>query len=674
MNILNSLNSIDSLVNYVESKSIDQIIDEVSQLYNIDINTLCNYPMGGYSKGRTSGSYYFVIKDIKENIYKYEWLYHRLADINSRKVLLNLLCYRLTTSINFIKDSFDGSNDQYFDKNIIKCDENEVFVDCGAYIGDTVESYIKNYKKYKKIYSYEPSRENFNKCIENTKKYKNVGVRPFGVGEKNKQVYFSESGSSSSIINSKNSEVINIISIDDDIKEKITYLKMDVECEEINAILGAKNHIKYNSPKLAICLYHIVSDLWEIPELINSINSNYEFYIRHYEEAVAWETVLYAIPKKVNKNNKINKRGFYVFPFTEKCIKNVTLTQDVGLIPYFMYKKIGYNSVIVSDSDETMPHLKNYVTGLKVDLINPQLSFNEGIYNYIAINYKNIDTLMLFGIYETYFNHLKFYKRLRPDGKVYLKLDANSGWMDRIDFNDATIINFLNSVDLVSVESRQMKKYLSAKIPYKKIEYIPNGYFNYTDNDSVEFKEKENTIITVGRIGTQQKNNEVLLEAFGLISHEIPNWKLKLVGNIDENFNAYIESYFNKRPDLKNRVIFTGNINCKEDLFNEYKRSKIFALTSIFEGGTPNVYSEAALNGNYIITSNIDGCMDMTNNLKCGDVFDIGDVNGLADILLKRCQDNEYLESKCKEIQKYVRTYFDYEKIVSKIDYLLNLD
>lgn len=671
MNILNSLNSIDSIVNYVENKSIDQIINEVSQIYNIDINTLCNYPMGGYSKGRTSGSYYFVIKDIKENIYKYEWLYHRLADINSRKVLLNLLGYRLTTSINFIKHAFDGSNDQYFDKNIIKCDENEVFVDCGAYIGDTVESYIKNYKKYKKIYSYEPSSDNFNKCIENTKKYKNVEVRPLGVGDTNKQVYFSESGASSSIINNKNSESKKVISIDDDIKEKITYLKMDVECEEIDAIIGAKNHIKKDNPKLAICLYHIVSDLWEIPELIDSINSNYEFYIRHYEENVAWETVFYAIPKKINENNK---KGFYVLPFTENCIRNVTLTQDVGLIPYFMCKNIGYNSFIISDTYENMSYLDKYVSGLKVDLINQQLSFNEGIYNYIANNYKNIDILMLFGIYESYFNQLKFYRRLRPDGKVYLKLDANSGWMDRIDFNNSTIIDFLNSVDLISVESKQMKKYLSAKIPYKKIEYIPNGYFNYTGDDSVEFKEKENTIITVGRIGTQQKNNEVLLEAFSLISDQIPGWKLKLVGNIDKSFNGYIEDYFNKRPDLRSKVIFTGNIECKEELFYEYKKAKIFALTSRVEGGSPNVYSEAALNGNYIITSNIDGCMDMTNNLKCGDVFDIEDVNGLANILLKRCQDNEYLEAKCKEVQEYVRTYFDYEKIVSKIDYLLNMD
>lgn len=674
MNLLNSLNSIDSIVKYVEQNSLDHILQEVSELHNISIDKLCNLPMGGYSKGRTSGSYYFVLMDLKENIYKYEWLYHRLADTNSKRVLLNLLSYRLTASIGFIKNAFDGNNAQYFDKSIIKCDENEVFVDCGAYIGDTIEGYIENYTKYKKIYSYEPSSDNFHKCVDNTKKYKNVEVRPFGVGDKNKQVYFSQSGSSSSVINDENLQTINVVSIDDDIKEKITYLKMDVECEEINAIIGAKNHIKNDCPKLAICLYHIVSDLWEIPELINSINSNYEFYIRHYEESVAWETVLYAIPKSKNLNYENNKKGFYLIPYTENYITNVRLTKDVGLIPYFMHKIKGYNSVLVSDKDETRTYLDKYVSGLKIELTNSQLSFNDGISNYIANNYMKMDKLMLFGLYETYFNQLKFYKKLRPDGKVYLKLDANSGWMDRIDFSNSNVIEFLNNVSLISVESKLMKKYLSTKIPYKKIEYVPNGYFNYDENQNIDYKDKENTIITVGRIGTEQKNNEVLLEAFSLISEKIPDWKLKLVGNVEENFNKYIKNYFDKNPNLINRVIFTGNIDCKEDLFDEYKKSKIFALTSVFEGGSPNVYSEAALNGNYIITSNIDACMDMTDNLKCGDVFDIGDVSGLARILLKRCQDNEYLESKCEEIQKYIRNYFDYKKIVLKIDYLLDME
>lgn len=674
MNLLSSLENIELLVKYIEKNSINEIIYEVAKLTNNSIDELSNRPMGGYSKGRTSGAYYFVLKDLKENIYRYEWLYHRLADKYSKEVLLNLLRYRLTSSLSFIKNAFDGNNPQYFDKSIVNCNEDEVFVDCGAFIGDTVESYIENYNNYKKIYSYEPSINNYKKCVENTKKYKNVEVRPFGVGECSKEVYFTQTEASSSIRKDENADVIKVVSIDEDIKEKITYLKMDVECEEINAINGAKNHIKNDSPKLAICLYHIVSDLWEIPELIDSINNNYDFYIRHYEESVPWETVLYAIPK--NKIDRINnEQGFYLIPYTDNYITNVRITKDVCLIPYFMHKLKGYNSVVVSEKDEHRPYLDKYTKGLKIELTNQNLSFNEGILNFIAENYKKMDVLMLFGAYTNYFDKVDFYKKLRPDGKIYLKMDANSNWMDSFDFNDEVIKSFFEKIDVISVESKAMKKFLSSKISYKKIEYIPNGYYNYFEDLKLpKYEERENTILTVGRIGTEQKNNEVLLEAFKLVADKIQNWNLKLIGSIEEGFYKYIENYFLENPHLKDRVIFTGNISSKEELFDEYRKSKIFILTSIFEGGSPNVYSEAALNGNYIITSNIDAALDMTDNQNIGDIFEIGDVKALADIFLKRCNNEEHIKSKYLKIPEYINTYFNYEKTVLKIDYLLKME
>ena len=197
-----------------------------------------------------------------------------------------------------------------------------------------------------------------------------------------------------------------------------------------------------------------------------------------------------------------NKKGFYLLPFEQNLIRNVVLTKDVGLIPYFMHKKIGYNSVLIAGKDEDRPYLEKYVSGLKIELINLNLSFDEGLSEYITNNYKKMDVLMLMGIYGTYFNQLKLYKKLRPDGKVYLKLDANSHWMGRIDFNNTDIVDFLSNVDVISVESKYMKKYLNSKIPYKKIEYIPNGYLDYVKNQNIYYKDKENTIITVGRIGS----------------------------------------------------------------------------------------------------------------------------------------------------------------------------
>lgn len=79
-------------------------------------------------------------------------------------------------------------------------------------------------------------------------------------------------------------------------KEKVTYIKMDVEGAELQSLKGAKETIMRDTPKLAICIYHRQDDLWKIPEYILSLNKKYRFYIRHYC-SYYYETVLYAVVK-----------------------------------------------------------------------------------------------------------------------------------------------------------------------------------------------------------------------------------------------------------------------------------------------------------------------------------------------------------------------------------------
>lgn len=291
-----SLKDIESIFKYINKNSIENIILDLSNILNIPVKQLANMPMGGYGKGRTSGAYYFTLKDMKENYKEYLWLYDKLEDSESKRVFTNLCRFRLTCEMQFVRDCFDGNSPQYFDKEIIKCDENEVFVDCGGFTGDTTESYIKSCQGYKKIYIYEPSPHNVKKCLKNVSQYKNIVIRQAGVGLKKGEISFSREGSASSAVNAEGEvDIIKIVSIDEDIKDKITFLKMDIEGEEINALKGAKNHILKDKPKLAICVYHIISDLWEIPKVIHSIDPMYKLYLRHYKEDQAWETVIYAV-------------------------------------------------------------------------------------------------------------------------------------------------------------------------------------------------------------------------------------------------------------------------------------------------------------------------------------------------------------------------------------------
>ena len=78
--------------------------------------------------------------------------------------------------------------------------------------------------------------------------------------------------------------------------EKVSFIKMDIEGSELEALKGAQTIIKEQRPKMAICVYHKIEDLWKIPLFLHKINPEYKIYIRHHAKFWVSETVCYAIP------------------------------------------------------------------------------------------------------------------------------------------------------------------------------------------------------------------------------------------------------------------------------------------------------------------------------------------------------------------------------------------
>lgn len=74
-----------------------------------------------------------------------------------------------------------------------------------------------------------------------------------------------------------------------------TFIKMDIEGMEWDALHGAVETIKRNHPKLAICIYHSDEDMIRIVEYIHEIAPEYKLYVRHHSKR-EYETVLYAVP------------------------------------------------------------------------------------------------------------------------------------------------------------------------------------------------------------------------------------------------------------------------------------------------------------------------------------------------------------------------------------------
>lgn len=221
-------------------------------------------------------------------------------DEQSKQVFFNLIKFRLTFNKFFIK-TIKTNNKQYFEPNILSFEQKEVFLDCGAYTGDSIEQFCKEVSgKFKKIYSFEPDQENFLKLCQTIRKINSSQIIPVdkAVYSSTKEIKFCETNDVDARIDDKNSNsvFISAISIDDFLKnkEEATFIKMDIEGAEIEALLGAKKVIRKSKPKLAISVYHKDLDLWKIPLLIKHLNKNYRLYLRHYSNEIT-DTVCYAI-------------------------------------------------------------------------------------------------------------------------------------------------------------------------------------------------------------------------------------------------------------------------------------------------------------------------------------------------------------------------------------------
>ena len=219
-----------------------------------------------------------------------------LANEESRQTYLKAIEFRITHNRK-IAPKYTPEKWQYFDKEIVNLSNEEVFIDCGAFYGDTVDNFVKQTKnQYKRIVCFEPDENNCE--MIQAKKLHDVKVYCAGVWDKCTRVAFvSDGGKGARVVENadEGNTSINVVSIDsiEDCKGA-TYIKMDIEGSEMNALIGAKETIVCNKPKLAICIYHSDEDFLRIPEYIKSLVPEYKLYVKHYSYEV-FETVLYAI-------------------------------------------------------------------------------------------------------------------------------------------------------------------------------------------------------------------------------------------------------------------------------------------------------------------------------------------------------------------------------------------
>lgn len=367
--------------------------------------------------------------------------------------------------------------------------------------------------------------------------------------------------------------------------------------------------------------------------------------------------------------------------------------KDNGMIPIYAKEVLGYEAEIITCNLKN--DLPDEIRGVKIVKIPrfirnirnflPFIIFIKRLptHYYLIKNAKKIDILMLFHITKCSYWNAFFYKRFNPNGKIYIKCDFNLDVyrkeIARTEMKPKNLREyFRKNREIKEYNKRKKLVQMSDKISYEttnnyevmkneyagvstegKVIYLPNGYDDLDIKENYSIKkmgEKENIFITVGRLGTYEKNTEMLLNSLSKV--ELKNWKFYFIGSIEETFHSKIEEFYKKNPDKKDRVVFTGEIKSKKELYEYYNRAKVFVLSSRYES-FGIVLVEALAFNNYILSTDTGAIRDILSN-NAGDIID---ENNLVEKIKNIVNNNADIDTKNNMVDD-----FKYSNIIKRLE------
>lgn len=240
-----------------------------------------------------AGKGLFTMDYLKENEALFDKAYEMLADEKSRKDFVDVLNFKISGKVQYLFCCESEKEKIYND--ILHLSENETTVDLGAYDGDTIREFLAVTKgKYEKIYAFEPDAKNFKKLCDKTAEL--PGIERFNLGAWNRKetLFFKKQKSRNSHLADEGIPV-QFDSVDNIVKDDVTFIKMDIEGAEMNALEGARKTIERCHPKLYVCAYHRNEDMFALPIKIKELSEDYRIYFRHHPYIPAWESNFYAV-------------------------------------------------------------------------------------------------------------------------------------------------------------------------------------------------------------------------------------------------------------------------------------------------------------------------------------------------------------------------------------------
>ncbi len=217
-----------------------------------------------------------------------------LLSCESRAVFDGYYRFIYSGELSFLRE-ITSKKERVFN-DFLRPDGHGVYVDVGAYTGDTIDEYLSfTGGGYDGIIAVEPDSKNLAKLRKKYEGYKNITCINKACTSYTGEIAFnSSSGRQSSVGGS--GEMKACVTLDEICAGKdISYIKIDAEGEEMNILKGAADTLRRCRPKLNIAVYHRFKDAFEIPLFISGINPDYRFELRHHPYIPAWDTNLYAV-------------------------------------------------------------------------------------------------------------------------------------------------------------------------------------------------------------------------------------------------------------------------------------------------------------------------------------------------------------------------------------------
>lgn len=178
----------------------------------------------------------------------------------------------------------------YFNNDVLSISENEIYIDVGAFDGDSIETFVQacsdSNLDYEYIYGIEPDPDCYSQLERNFGTHENVSLHQIGLWSKSMTLEFIPSSEAiheqAGTVVGAGSVQIKALTLDDFLDgKKVTFIKMDPSCDVEAVMMGAEKTIHRNKPKLALGIYHSLEEFIHVPIFIKKVCPEYQLFLRH---------------------------------------------------------------------------------------------------------------------------------------------------------------------------------------------------------------------------------------------------------------------------------------------------------------------------------------------------------------------------------------------------------